>query len=331
MEGRRRNEDADVRAPHSVCASEVRGDVFLDTKEFVLSKYKYVYFEPWVGPDYDRGGLWGRKVLIVGESHYDEWADEAEAGQPPLPVTKHHLSRNFTQECVQDILEGGKGAVFWKRILNRVGGHEYEDRSLPEFWNRVAFYNLVQSPVCGGPGRRPTTEQWNAIEDPLREVIAVLKPDRILFTGWTMWGYVPPRDGVCEPIVAGDQKIPLEYFLRDDGTPAFVTSTAHPRTQYFVRRLSPLLHDFVVRDWAPAPQNAWSDELKDETRSAVENFDPTQSRDGKLCLKHGSGSFGSVEAEDVREGRLRVVDRNTQGETTYANVEELIGAGWAVD
>ena len=31
---------------------------------------KHVFFKPWVGKDYSTGGIFKKKILVVGESHY---------------------------------------------------------------------------------------------------------------------------------------------------------------------------------------------------------------------------------------------------------------------
>lgn len=200
-----------------------------------MFQYQEVYFEPWVGSEY--GGLWGRKVLVVGESHYDTWDGE-----------KHLLSRAFTQECVQEKIDLGGGARFWNCIKNRLGGEEHERGTSDVFWNKVAFYNYIQSPVSGGPGARPTPAQWREAAVPLREVLAILRPDRVLFTGRALWTALTPRDGKQPNIEFEGQSLPLEFFSLNDPKNVYVTATANPRSSQFIRLLSPILHEFVVRD-----------------------------------------------------------------------------------
>jgi hypothetical protein len=55
------------------------------------------------------------------------------------------------------------------------------------------------------------------------------------------------------------------------------------------------------------------------------------SRDGYLHLKHATSSFGTIAEGDLARGVLRVVERQTGEETTFASVEELIAAGWVID
>jgi hypothetical protein len=199
--------------------------------------HQHIYFEPWRGPGYDKDGLWGRKVLIVGESHYDEWDG-----------VKHYLPPSFTQECVQQVVDGSGGARYWPRVRNRLSGEEHEAQPQAFFWNKVAFYNFIQSPVDGGPGARPTPQQWAAAVPALSEVLSLLRPDRVLFTGDRLWDYVLATDGKLPDIKieADERSLPLETFSIPGGHHVFVTHTAHPRSSKFGRWLTPFLKEFTI-------------------------------------------------------------------------------------
>ena len=80
-----------------------------------------------------------------------------------------------------------------------------------------------------------------------------------------------------------------------------------------------------------SPAGEWSDELKARTRDAVEGRTIFAPRDGQLCLKHTTSGFGTIAQEHLWGGPLKVVDRRTGAETTYASADELIAAGWAID
>lgn len=54
-------------------------------------------------------------------------------------------------------------------------------------------------------------------------------------------------------------------------------------------------------------------------------------RDGQLHLKHASSAFGIIAGNDLACGVLKIVDRRTGTETTFASADELIAAGWVID
>ena len=80
-----------------------------------------------------------------------------------------------------------------------------------------------------------------------------------------------------------------------------------------------------------SPANDWSDDLKEQTRDALEGRGTFVSHDGQLCLKHITSGFGTIAQEHLWGGVLKVVDRRTGAETCYANADELIATGWVID
>lgn len=82
---------------------------------------------------------------------------------------------------------------------------------------------------------------------------------------------------------------------------------------------------------ASTSSNQWSDELKVQTKDAIEGRDIFAMHNGRLCLKHIVSGFGAIAADDLKRGVLRVVDMQTKQATTFASADELIAAGWAID
>ena len=79
------------------------------------------------------------------------------------------------------------------------------------------------------------------------------------------------------------------------------------------------------------PTNEWSADLKAQTRDVIEGRGMFVSRDGRLHLKHATSAFGTIAENDIRRGVLKVVDRQTGAETTFASADDLIAAGWVID
>jgi hypothetical protein len=79
------------------------------------------------------------------------------------------------------------------------------------------------------------------------------------------------------------------------------------------------------------PTSDWSASLKAQTRDVIERRGMFVSRDGRLHLKHVASTFGTIAEDDLARGVLRVVDRQTGAETTFANADALIAAGWVID
>ena len=75
---------------------------------------------------------------------------------------------------------------------------------------------------------------------------------------------------------------------------------------------------------------SWSEELRQATREAIAAgaFDAVGD---KLCFKHIRSGFGIIALDDLLGRNLRLVERGTSRVTVFADAEELIHAGWAID
>jgi len=104
-----------------------------------------VFFRPWVGDRYEAGGQFSKRVLVLGESHY-QWDEN-------IP-----LAENLTIECVQEQLSGTATQAFWTKIAVAFLKRDPSLRDKREFWQAVAFDNYVQSNVGLGARVRPT--EW---------------------------------------------------------------------------------------------------------------------------------------------------------------------------
>ena len=65
---------------------------------------KNVKFKPWIGSRYQEA-LLGKKVLVLGESHYDWDSDEPINDDPDV-----------TNKVIQEQLVGGYTKAFWTHI-----------------------------------------------------------------------------------------------------------------------------------------------------------------------------------------------------------------------
>jgi hypothetical protein len=112
----------------------------MNKDQFLLNQG--VLFLPWIGQNYEQGFA-DRRLLVLGESHYDKWTGE-----------KHELANSFTRECIQEVVNREGGANFWKyleqALLNEARQSGWAPSGGGVLWDKLSFYNFVQSPVSGG-------------------------------------------------------------------------------------------------------------------------------------------------------------------------------------
>jgi hypothetical protein len=138
----------------------------------------HIKFRPWEGENYSRAPF-GKKVLILGESHYDWDPDRKVADNPDV-----------TNELIQEQIDGYFKA-FWTHIAVIFLNHKPDLNAKRQFWQSVAFYNYVQTSAGNGPRVRPTPQMFQDSEPAFFEVLELLKPEVVIVLGYGLWKYLP--------------------------------------------------------------------------------------------------------------------------------------------
>jgi hypothetical protein len=118
------------------------------------------HYLPWVGERYSAEGFDGLKLLLLGLSH---------SGDRSRTATWHWLGRH--------VVEGG--FPFWLHIEKVVAGAELGAYSRKDFWNRVAFANLLQESL-DEPHEPGPNKFWTPAKRAIQTLIPQLRPD-VLF------------------------------------------------------------------------------------------------------------------------------------------------------
>ena len=136
-------------------------------------------FQPWIGEQYQQN-MWGRRVLVLGESHY-QWNENQPIDNWPT----------LTIECVEELLAGEYTDRFWTNIavafLDPPPHHIPSLAEKGEFWHSVAFYNYIQQCVGFGPYPNPTPRMWNESLPAFQYLLNTLQPELVIVLGRPNW------------------------------------------------------------------------------------------------------------------------------------------------
>lgn len=139
-----------------------------------LSQIDGLKWLPWVG-DHFNSAPPACKILVVGESHYQDEDDQKSIDK--------HKSPDYTRKVIRDI------------AINR---NYYNTRLFPNlhraifrtdkfdseaFWNSVCFYNFVQRPMNKTKNEKPSNSDFYNGWKPFFELVEVLNPSVCLFSG----------------------------------------------------------------------------------------------------------------------------------------------------
>lgn len=190
-----------------------------------------VFFRPWVGRDYHSGGIFGKKILVLGEAHLCGGCDEC--GKDEYAKECGDFT---TRHCMEVVMAGKTDSwtgTFHKFERSLVGKQTDLDESR-RIWNSVAFYNYVQMSM-NQSRKQPEWVDFRDSTDAFFEVLEELRPDLIIVWGVTrMYDNMPGgerwRDG--EELVIDGYNVKNGYYRLSDGTETRVLWVYHPSTGY---------------------------------------------------------------------------------------------------
>ena len=76
--------------------------------------------------------------------------------------------------------------------------------------------------------------------------------------------------------------------------------------------------------------STWSESLRSQTRDAISEMRVNPS-DGRLHLKNQDRRHAFMTVHDLLGGRIRLTDKESGAPCEFADVNELINAGWVID
>lgn len=150
-----------------------------------LLKYHFDEVElswyPWIGNDYKNGGIFDKKILILGESHYFKNKQD---------VSNKNFTRLTIQQKIGEAeLEDGKfnRRAFHTKIFKAFNDLPLTNENIIRFWHSVAFLNYVQHSVGSKPRVKPSKNDWDNSFQPTLSAIKILNPEVIVVLGYRLW------------------------------------------------------------------------------------------------------------------------------------------------
>jgi len=193
-----------------------------------------IFFKPWIGEDYAAGTRFGKRVMILGESHY-QWDKFIQ----PYP--------ELTRTAIQAQIDGTYTYAFWTRVVSAFIGYKPNHGEKQSFWRSVAFYNYVQESVSFGPRVAPTLEMWSKSETAFAEVLYEHAPQVLIVLGYRLWNNLANLDGAQDtPIEGANQTRTWRYPLQKGGT-CLAYGIRHPSSGFTGSKWQPHILEAIRR------------------------------------------------------------------------------------
>ncbi len=135
-----------------------------------------IHFTPWEGKNYRNGGCFGKKILVLGESHYGTDLGSAMTHD----IIHDHAYSDYRMRAY---------TIFERTLLGRKSDYNDSER----IWNSVAYYNYVQECISK-PRTSPTRHQFEESEAAFFEMLDNLEPDVVLVWGRRLWNELPCKN-----------------------------------------------------------------------------------------------------------------------------------------
>lgn len=181
-----------------------------------------VNFKPWVGTNYAKG-IEGKKILVLGESHYCKELAKDGRCYPSCECGKmNEQCHMFTINVISNFRDNYRGEHELQTFLcfeRAMAGRKLDQKEREEFWDSIVFYNYMQY-AQSGP-RRPL-EQTNDSSEAFREILEEHMPDYIIVWGKRLYGRMPNWNGVQSEITLdnGDKTDVWIYDINGKKIPA---------------------------------------------------------------------------------------------------------------
>lgn len=198
----------------------------------LLNELDKVRFLPWIGKDYQNGGIFGKRILVLGESHY--------CGSCTREMCEHNFDdcRDFTVSVVSDsYLNKQREYANWMKTFTcferSLVGEWTDEESRIKIWDSVAFYNYLQY-ALDTPGKAGESDAYQKAIEPFYQVLDYCKPELIIVWGKRLWGWLPgdTRWEECESMKFGSLVVDNGYYKLSNGNKAKVFPVYHPSRGY---------------------------------------------------------------------------------------------------
>ncbi|GHT54243.1 hypothetical protein AGMMS49982_18600 [Bacteroidia bacterium] len=149
---------------------------------------KNVLFTPWVGENYATKGYNGKKILVLGESHYCDDGCKT-CGSEKCTITCSVMERFLEYKQGKHTFNPKEDR--WMNTLTRfTNGVTGNQSDVADFWNSVVFYNFVQKAMKSRKDK-PTKEDFKNSHPAFFEVLEKYQPDIIIVWGNKLWHGMP--------------------------------------------------------------------------------------------------------------------------------------------
>ena len=180
----------------------------------------FINFLPHIGKKFHEHGFFGKKILVLGESHYCI-EELAEGGRCHPYCSKSKMK----EECFSQTIDWVEGVIYdfkfrtFTNFERAVYGRELSEEEHIDFWESVLFYNYLQfSQPAPKHQLHQTDDAYDISSKAFLEVLHTYKPDFVIAWGTSRLYDMTPNGGgkASELKITNDGSAPIWIYPIDD-------------------------------------------------------------------------------------------------------------------
>lgn len=190
-----------------------------------------IFFRPFVGSGYAYGGMFGKRIMVLGESHYcDEGC--ADCGS----CLRHRECIEFTRGVLGQYLDDSVERQRWMQTFLKfersLVGRETDSALRQRIWQSVVFYNYLQV-AMGGPREAGTAAQYRQAGEALFSVMEQYQPLYIIAWGNRLWDKLPGEHWTAgRDIIVDGYRVATGAYTLASGRKVKAMAVNHPSVGY---------------------------------------------------------------------------------------------------
>lgn len=207
-----------------------------------------VFYKPWIGKDYQSGGIFNKKILVLGESHYcGRIINEGCSNCGNLNITEKYC-REFTSNVISGFISREREHEPWMntyiKFERALYGIKTNKEQREKIWNSVMFYNYVQNGIKE-TRTKPSKQEFDNSIDSFFEVLEEYRPDCVISWGKRLFGEIPDFNWNYLPFESNNEKIDGGYYLLKGGGKVDLLSIYHPSSGFPWEYWHKIIRDFL--------------------------------------------------------------------------------------
>lgn len=126
-------------------------------------------FLPFVGSSYGTNNIFGKKIMVLGDSHYGS-------------VTSPSITKDVLAQYLNPNIEREGWMNTFLKFERSLVGKETTKQDSQTIWSSLLFYNYLQV-LLDGPREAGTDQQYQDSEDAFFQVLEEYQPEILIVWG----------------------------------------------------------------------------------------------------------------------------------------------------